>query len=344
MVFWSFQKGKRQIVMLSSEKINYDLTAKVLSGEATSSDFAAHEQWLAADPLHQEEWEQMVHTWNAAVDAIRFEDVDVDGAWHQVKQQMKPKVQQAWFLRPVYQRVAAILVVLLAAVSVIWLLNPAGKMEYKEMMVYSQSGEDVVLPDGSVVSLSAGSSLTFTSPFKPDSRFVNFSGEAFFQIEGNPNWPFIIETNELTIRVIGTAFNVRSWPHQSSSYVDVSHGLVDVSSKTDGSTTIQLSEGHRAAYNRKSRMLEKSVVDPNFLSWKTRQIEFQNASLNQVFETLENVYKVKIVVSDASILEERMGATFSHNTLNYITNVVCATFDLEVSEENDVLVFIRKKS
>lgn len=330
--------------MLSSKKINYNLIAKVLAGEATSSEVRLHEQWLAENPKHKEELDEMVEAWTVATDALPVQDVDVDNAWRKIRQQMNANIQIVWYKRLVYQRVAAAILVLFTIASAIYLLNPVNKIEYQEIVVYSQIGEDVNLPDGSIVSLSAESKISYSSPFKPDNRSVSFSGEAFFKIEGNPKWPFVIETDDLTIKVTGTAFNVRSWPNQPWCYVDVSHGSVNVSFKTDSINTIQLIEGMRAAYNRKSKLLEKTIADPNFLSWKTRRIEFQNTSLSQVFETLENVYKVKIVVSDASILEERMGATFSHNSLDYVTNVVCVTFDLVVFKDNNILYFTRKKS
>jgi ferric-dicitrate binding protein FerR (iron transport regulator) len=329
--------------MLKSEDINYDLSARVLSGEATSSEFALHEQWLAADPLHQEEWNEMVQAWNAASDAIRFQEIDVDGAWNQVKDQIKPKVKQVWYKQSVYQRVAASAIILLAAVSVIWLLKPTEKIEYKEILIYSEAGEDILLPDSSTVWLSAKSSLAYTAPFASDRRSIKFSGEAFFQVEGDANWPFIIETDDITIKVTGTAFNVRSRPEQLKSFVDVSNGIVEVSAKSDLLNSIQLTAGLRAIYDRKNGNLEKNIADRNFLAWKTQQIEFQNTSLDQVFETLENVYQVKIRVSDASILEERMGGTFSQNTLDFITEVVCTTFDLEVSKDQNVLYFSRSE-
>lgn len=331
--------------MLRSENRDYDLGARILSGEATSEEVTYHEQWLAADPIHRQEWDEMVHAWNAASDAVRLRDVDVDEGWKTVKRQLRIVIKPAWYTLLVNQRIAAGIILLFAMASVIWWLKPVESVTYEEIMVYSTAGEDVVLPDGSVVSLSSESSLAYTVPFKTDRRLVKFSGEAFFQVEGNPEWPFLIETSDLTIKVTGTSFNVRSWPHQPASFVDVSSGKVEVSAKSDNIIQIvEIESGLRAVFSRKSNLLERTMADPNFLAWKTRRIEFQDADLNLVFETLENVYRVKIRVADASILDERMGATFSHNSLDYITGVVCATFDLECTSDKDVLFFSRRKS
>ncbi len=331
-------------MMLKLENTEYNLGARILSGEATPEEVTLHEKWLAADPLNSQEWEEMVNTWNVASDAVRFSEVNANDAWKKVKKQIKPAEKAVWYTLPVFQGVAAA-VLLALSVAALWLwLKPGNLIEYRHVTVLSTYGEDVVLPDGSVVSLNAGSSITYTDPFTPELRLVNFSGEAFFQVEGNPEKPFVIETNYITVKVVGTSFNVRSWPNQNASYVDVSTGTVEVSVKSDiNSMPVSIKSGNRAVYNRSNGILEKTPGDPNFLAWKTRQIEFQNAPLSQVFETLENVYRVKIQVSDASILNERMGATFSHNTLDYISGVVCSTFSLECTSEKGTLYFSRKK-
>lgn len=332
--------------MLRPEKIDYDLGARILSGEATAEEVTAHEKWLAADPVNRQEWDEMVHSWNSASDALRFHKVDVNEGWNQVKHQIKPITKPAWYNKKVFKRmaVAAAFVFLIAAASVLWLLSPADKINYREIVVKSSLGEDIVLPDGSLVTLNAKSSISYTSPFNPDQRIVHFNGEAFFQVEGDTQWPFIIETNEITVKVTGTSFNVRSWPNQKASYVDVNSGIVEVMPKTGTYSPLQITSGVRAVYHHYNGLLEQTESDPNYKAWKTHQIEFQNTPLSQVFETIENVYGVKIQVTDASILEEYMGATFSHNSLEYITNVVCTTFNLDCTSKENVLFFSRKES
>lgn len=328
--------------MLKPENINYDLGARILSGEATAEDLIVHEQWLAADPMHRHQWEEMVQSWNAASDALRYQQVDVDVAWSRVKKQVRSaRENRAWYTLPVFKGVAAMMMLFTAVVTAFWLFAPGESVVYDRVVVTSPYGEEVTLPDGSVVTLSAESSIAYLKPFKPDQRKIQFSGEAFFQVEGNPDWPFIIETNDITIRVTGTSFNVRAWPNQPSSFVDVSSGKVEVSSKNT-SMPLLVTSGLRAVFTRNSGKLEKLKADPNYLAWKTREIKFQDAPLSQVFETLENVYRIDIEVADASILNERMGATFSHNTLDYISGVVCATFDLKCEQQEGVLSFSRK--
>lgn len=329
--------------MLKSEKMDYNLGARILSGEATSEDLIVHEQWLAADPMHRHQWEEMVQSWNAASDAMRYQKVDVEAGWRSVKKQIQSdKPKRFWHVLPVFKGVAAMIAVFFAAATAYWLFTPRESNVYEQVVVYTPFGEEVILPDGSVVTLSPESSITYFKPFKPDQRKVQFSGEAFFQVEGNVSWPFVLETEDITIKVTGTSFNVRAWPGQSSSYVDVSTGKVEVSSKNVGSAPLLVVPGLRAVFSRSNGKLEKLAADPNYLSWKTREIKFQDAPLSQVFETLENVYRVEIQVSDASILNERMGATFSHNTLDYISGVVCATFNLECVYQEGLLLFSRK--
>lgn len=328
--------------MLKPENIDYHLGARILSGEATAEDLIQHEQWLAADPMHHHEWEEMVQSWHAASDALRYQQVDVDAGWASVIKQVRAgKEKRSWYALPVFRGVAATITVLLAVAAAFWLFTPQESIVYEKVVVSSLYGEEVTLPDGSVVTLSSESSISYLKPFKPDQRLVQFSGEAFFQVEGNPSWPFVIETDDITIKVTGTSFNVRARPDQKASFVDVSSGRVEVSSKK-ASAPLMVTPGLRAVYTRSNGKLEKLTADPNFLSWKTRELKFQDVPLSQVFETLENVYQVEIQVSDASILNERMGATFSHNTFDYISGVVCATFDLKCVQQDEGWMFSRK--
>src|SRR5690606_12258135 len=80
----------------------------------------------------------------------------------------------------------------------------------KNIVVKNESGEKskVDLQDGTVVWLNAASSLTYPSSFeKEENRTVKLEGEAFFDVVNDPGKPFIVETSQLSIRVLGTAFN-----------------------------------------------------------------------------------------------------------------------------------------
>ena len=85
------------------------------------------------------------------------------------------------------------------------------------------------LPDGSVVMLNSGSQISFPEQFKGDSREISLTGEAFFEVEHNPEIPFIVSMNGDKVRVLGTSFNIRSYPEDSVVQVSVATGRVSYS-------------------------------------------------------------------------------------------------------------------
>lgn len=85
-----------------------------------------------------------------------------------------------------------------------------------------------VLPDGSRVWLNAGSKLVFGKNFGENLREVTLTGEAFFDVAKNPDIPFVIHTNTLDIRVLGTQFNVKSYPTDKTTETSLIRGSVEV--------------------------------------------------------------------------------------------------------------------
>ncbi len=84
------------------------------------------------------------------------------------------------------------------------------------------------LPDGSRVWLNAGSKLTFGDNFGEDIREVTLTGEAFFDVVKNPEKPFIIHTSTIDVKVLGTQFNVKSYPTDKTTETSLIRGSVEV--------------------------------------------------------------------------------------------------------------------
>jgi ferric-dicitrate binding protein FerR (iron transport regulator) len=84
------------------------------------------------------------------------------------------------------------------------------------------------LPDGSRVWLNAGSKLTFSKEFGESTREVTLTGEAFFDVVKNPEKPFVIHTSTIDVKVLGTQFNVKSYPTDKTTETSLIKGSVEV--------------------------------------------------------------------------------------------------------------------
>ena len=124
-----------------------------------------------------------------------------------------------------FMRYAAIFIF---AFALTWFLKPStgteilkSKPQYFNIKVAYGSKTTIELPDSSVVVLNSGSTLSYPDKFEAESRTVMLVGEAFFEVKKNSKRPFYVKTKDVTIRVLGTKFNVKSYPDDNTSETTV---------------------------------------------------------------------------------------------------------------------------
>lgn len=195
--------------------------------------------------------------------------------------------------------------------------------------------EIIALPDGSVVTLSPNSKLTFPLEFDGELRSVSLEGKAFFDIQRDESKPFIVNTEQSKIRVLGTSFLVNTLTSNSTTEVLVKSGRVAVMNKEKEVEEIELVAGEIGVLSASSSKFNKSsIANYNYLAWKTKLIEFEKEELKTVVEVLKEVYGVNIEVSDANILNCQMSAKFDHQSIDSILEILSLTFSLELSKSS----------
>lgn len=152
-----------------------------------------------------------------------------------------------------------------------------------------------LLPDGSKVWLSTGSTIEYTENF-PNNRQVNLSGEAFFEVFHNPKSPFKITTGTVTTEVLGTSFNLKSYDH-SNVELAVYSGRVRFSDQRSGVDSAVLLKGERISWTAEKGLSEIELFDLNQLpDWRLGKITFDHATIDLIKSTLKRWYKVEINV------------------------------------------------
>nr|WP_319401552.1 FecR domain-containing protein [uncultured Carboxylicivirga sp.] len=312
-----------------SHKIDWELLAKDMAGELTPAEHKKLNIELSGD---KDLLGQMGDLWGDAKYAQELQSIDTDKAWQSVQYSVKRKGQLGLShnLRKVLWTAATVIVALLGYVII---KNFVPENNMLELMAQNEITK-VKLADGTIVDLNKGSLLKYPEVFNAETRMVQLQGEAFFDVARNVQKPFIIETNNLRIRVLGTSFNVRANEYNGCERVTVASGTVEV---TYLNNSIILKKGEVADFNAESNQLVKlETADVNYQSWKTREIEFNNVSLNEAIAVIESVYNVQIeadntIPTDSLLLT----ATFSHDDLNHVLNVVCQTFNLQFVKQDD---------
>lgn len=313
-----------------TNKINWDLLAKDVTGELGPDEHEQLHKSLEANPDIEK---QVMQLWGDARYAQELKTIDSDKGWDKVKGQLQHGNSNKQIKLKRYIAMVASVIVLLASILVFRLvLNSNDSVTVNS----AQNIEHIILPDGSGVHLNYESSLVYPNKFASKERRVKLDGGAYFDVVRNEKQPFIIETEFINISVLGTSFNVEVYDYKNNSVVTVSSGSVRVASKNINKNVV-LEAGDAAIYDNNLHSFEtKKVTTGNYKAWKSKEIEFVNTNILEVFETIESAYHIEIDL-DSSIKTEEMvlSATFSNYSLEHVLGSVCKSFNLDYYKEED---------
>jgi transmembrane sensor len=164
------------------------------------------------------------------------------------------------------------------------------------------------LPDGSRITLHAGSKITYQEPFSAHKRAFTLSGEAFFEVAKDSLRPFIVRTGNLTTQALGTSFNIHYRPSAPDISVALATGSVQVERHAQaGSRPVtRLLPGQQLVYHRITQGYTVRPYDPvEVLAWRKGVLYFKKANLSQVVEKLERWYGVEIEIQGKAAAKDR---------------------------------------
>ena len=161
---------------------------------------------------------------------------------------------------------------------------------------------EVVLSDGTVVLLNADSKLTFPTHFTGENRTVKLVGEAYFKVSKDKHCPFIVETEGLSTKVLGTEFNLKAYPHTDIN-VTLIKGSVAVNAE---GKEIMLKPGQNAEYNEEKEISVTTVDTECYTQWKDGYFYFDNVPLIDVVRELGRWYNVNVEIRHNSLMSYRL--------------------------------------
>jgi len=207
-----------------------------------------------------------------------------------------------------------------------------------ESIATIENTEEVRLADNTEVSINRGSHFNYPNSFSDNERKVELKGEAFFDVAKNPEKPFIIQTGNLQVRVLGTSFNIRNYDNEDLAEVTVKSGKVEVST-LNGSQKWILEANDQLTLNKKDKKinLEENVKNLNALAWSTKELSFKNEKLQKVKEAIEHTYNVEIEISERALLEcgYTIHQTLKNESLENVLEALKVSFQMESVKKVD---------
>jgi transmembrane sensor len=250
-----------------------------------------------------------------------MEVVDSTYAYTSVQGRIQKKAKVFRLLNS-FQRIASLLFIPLLLSSV-WLFyqqnNAQAVQSYSMQEITSPPGirSQVVLPDGTKVWLNSESTIKFPVPFQKECRNINLVGEAFFDVSKNPNQPFIVESGEIKVKVLGTRFNCKAYSIDPIIEVILEEGKIALNILGDAADKeLAMKPGDRVLYEKKTNtaVLKNGNIN-KYIAWHTGKLVFDNTPMTEVAQLLSRWYGVDVLVEDAEIKNYRFTTTFENESL-----------------------------
>ncbi|RKM96241.1 DUF4974 domain-containing protein, partial [Aquimarina sp. BL5] len=210
--------------------------------------------------------------------------------------------------------------------------------DIKSIATLSGDQKTINLPDGSKVILNAESYLTYPKKFKDNIRKVTLIGEAFFDVKRNTTKPFIVETENIKIKVLGTSFNIKSYPDEEKVETTLVTGKVEVL-KQEYTTPVVLEPSQRAVYDKlKSSIKVDSVNSKNIIAWKQGKLVFNQTPLKQVVLDLSRKYNKEFLIRSDNLLQYKYTGEFDNLTLEEVLEILKISSSISYKQINNKIM------
>jgi transmembrane sensor len=229
------------------------------------------------------------------------------------------------------------------------------------------SKSKIVLSDGSQVWLNSGSTIKYPGNFNRNRREIYFAGEAFFDIKRDESRPFIVRTSEINIKVLGTQFNVKSYPEENTVETTVISGSVEIETKPFNSLQkqhLKLQPNQKATFSKLTSELDvlteankPQKIEPkpvgNVLitekintevvtAWKDDKLIFAKERFEDILTKLERWYDVDIILEDDKLRDYTYTGTFQKESLEQALDALklATPFDYSI-DKNNIIIYAR---
>ncbi len=202
------------------------------------------------------------------------------------------------------------------------------------------------LPDGTTGWLNSNSSVKYNGNFITD-RQVTLSGEAYFDVFKNKKRPFIVNTPEIDVKVLGTRFNIASYNNENNVEVVLEEGNLVFNDKAINKS-YTMKPNDLVVYDKTLRNFSTKVVQPQkYLSWIEGRLEFRNDPLDVIARRLERWYDIDVEIDGRISYDQRLRATFVDESLEEVLYLMKRTLHIDYRIENRDLkpddTFAKKK-
>ena len=334
--------------------MDLNVLKRFLNHSASSEDYKKINQWRSEDPSNSNFLFALEELWSKKDEAkyatkrhlkISYQkmmkkimsksDNKIEG---QNLQNIHLRKNKTYFFLRITASIAILLSIGLGVLYYMDITQPVGS---NTVIVPNSQIANLLLEDGTKIWLNSGSRLIYPTTFSRGDRKIKLVGEAFFQVTRNEHKPFVVETEKIKVRVLGTTFNVKSYPGENSSVI-LKEGLVEID--TDKLKNIKMKPNQMLTYSLETGVSSIYNMDASVAGmWQTGELLFLGETLKSIVQELKRKFNKEIVIEDSSLENKRF---FCHvhkgSTLTEILELLQGSRLLTYTKKDDKYI-IRKE-
>lgn len=296
--------------MIDNKDSLWEKIAGKLHGELNSEENAEFEETMTQDSQRRQfEKAETIKAELEKVGLISEEEKII--SWNKVEKGIKSR-QLGWIMKAM--KYAALIIVAFVAGNLMRMVPPANKeLGYAEVHVPKGQMSQLTLSDGTEIWLNSGTTLRYPTQFGEKTRTVRVIGEAFFKVAKMPEKPFIVNSTDFKIEVLGTSFNLSAYQEDCFSSVTLVEGKVSILDNV-GKTIAKLQPGQMATKAKSTNVINISNVKTlSYSSWTEGKIYFDDERLDLIAFKLERWFNVEISFDDPQLKARKFTGTILKN-------------------------------
>ena len=280
---------------------------RLFTGEANPDEKREVGGWLNQSEGNRKLFKDLQEIWLATGVSGNSDSYDIEKAIRKFNDRINPTAKKGKSFRLSEILKYAAIVILLLSLPIFYFL---GKNEvlvddsFTTITCVFGDKSTVTLPDGSRAWLNSGSKLTFNNNFQSGYRKVYLEGEAYFSVKKDEKIPFKVKASDIEIEVLGTEFNLKAYPDESTISTTLAEGSVEI--KSNFQKTV-MKPNQKVVFNRadnKMTLYNLKDISPE-TEWKDGRLVFRNESLEELELKLERWFDVDIVFADQEVKKRR---------------------------------------
>lgn len=294
--------------------------------EAKNSFRKWEDQWMANgmnNPISEMSWKRMQSKIETS----------------QALQQTRTASKKTYFIRNWFRVASCIAVLLLCVTGYLWVRDrqiiSSSNKNYFTCSAPNGGKSRIELPDGTVVSLNAGSSLRYSQNFGIVERTVTLDGEGYFEVSQKDGQNFQVYTNGYKIIVKGTKFNVSAYESEQFVTTTLLEGIVEV---TKDKTKYYLHPGEELTLDKKSGkfMMQHTNAEQSIL-WSKNQLDYSDITLKELISKLSRQYNVYITINKTAeqYADRKIRISLkNHETIDEVISALQKILPVSITRKN----------